>query len=77
MKRSNGQTFSDKKKDFVSVNHLEEFTELVDFFDSNDFFGVPVVDNDDTLVGILLRRDVLEEETERVAQQHFKRIKVL
>ncbi|MEZ5006837.1 MAG: magnesium transporter [Chitinophagales bacterium] len=61
-----------KKKDFVSVNHLEEFTELVDFFDSNDFFGVPVVDNDDTLVGILLRRDVLEEETERVAQQHLE-----
>ena len=59
-------------KDFISVNHFDTFEILVEFFDTNDLFGVPVVDDHQRLVGILLRRDVLEEETRRVALEHLE-----
>ena len=58
--------------DFNSVNHLEDFETLVEFFDSHELFGVPVVDDHQVLVGILLRRDVLEEETERATREHLE-----
>lgn len=46
--------------------------ELIDFFDTNDFFGVPVVNEEHLLVGVILRADILEAETERVAQEHLE-----
>ena len=60
------------RTDYFSVNHLDEFETLVDFFDTCDVFGVPVIDDDRSLVGVLLRRDVLEEETERVSREHLE-----
>ncbi len=60
------------KKEFISVDHHSAFSELVESFDSHDLFGVPVVDDSQRLVGILLRKDVLEQETERIALEHME-----
>lgn len=60
------------RTDFISVNHLDAFETLVDHFDMHDLFGVPVLDDDDVLVGVLLRRDVLEEETNRISIEHLE-----
>lgn len=60
------------KTNFISVNHLDDFETLVEHFDKHDLVGVPVLDDDDVLVGVLLRRDVLEEETDRVAREHLE-----
>lgn len=58
--------------DFISVNHLDEFATLGELFNKHDLFGMPVVDDHQVLVGILLRRDVLEEETNRVTREHLE-----
>lgn len=39
--------------------------DLISFFDKYDFFGVPIVDGEDQLLGIVLRKDLREAETER------------
>ncbi|GHE74570.1 MAG: magnesium transporter [Bacteroidota bacterium] len=39
--------------------------ELIGFFDKYDFFGVPVVSETEELLGIVLRKDLREAETER------------
>jgi len=57
---------------FISVNHLDVFEALSEHFYKHDLFGVPVLDDDHVLVGILLRRDVLEEETYRVSLEHLE-----
>jgi len=60
------------RTDFISVNHLDVFETLVEHFGTHDLFGVPVLDNNQLLVGVLLRRDVLEEETYRVSLEHLE-----
>jgi magnesium transporter len=39
--------------------------DLISFFDKYDFFGVPIVDGEDQLLGIVLRKDLREAESER------------
>jgi magnesium transporter len=58
--------------DFISVNHMDVFEDLVEHFDKHDLFGVPVIDEEGIIVGVLLRRDVLEEETDRVSREHLE-----
>jgi len=60
------------KTEFISVNHLDLFEELVEHFDEHDHYGVPVLDDNNALVGVLLRRDVREEETERLSREHLE-----
>jgi len=60
------------RTNFISVNHLDDFETLVDHFDKHDLFGVPVLDDNHVLLGVLLRRDVLEEETDRVSREHLE-----
>ena len=59
-------------RDFLFIHHQAEFGSLVEFFAGNEYFGVPVVDDDQTLVGVLLRRDVLKEESEKLAMEHLE-----
>ena len=55
---------------FVDVD--TQLEDLVTFFHDQNLLGVPVVDNNSKMVGVVLRRDVLEAETERVAQEHLE-----
>jgi len=61
-----------KIKEVFSVNHLASLDDLIEFFHRNDLFGVPVIDDDRKLVGVILRRDILEAKTERVTQEHLE-----
>lgn len=59
-------------KDVLTVNHLDKLDDLIEFFHKHDFFGVPVVDDEQKLTGIILRKDVLEAQTERATQEHLE-----
>lgn len=59
-------------RDVLSIDHHSPLDELIDFFHTYHWFGVPVVDNDKILVGVVLRGDILEAETERIAQEHLE-----
>jgi magnesium transporter len=59
-------------KDVSYVDHRASLEELITFFQENDWFGVPVVDDRKTLIGVVLRRDIQEAETERLTQEHLE-----
>jgi magnesium transporter len=59
-------------KDVHYVDHLAKLDELISFFHQNTWFGVPVVDENKTLLGVVLRRDILEAETKRLTQEHLE-----
>ncbi|MFK7810660.1 MAG: magnesium transporter, partial [Saprospiraceae bacterium] len=61
-----------KIKEVLSVNHLAELDELIEFFHKHELFGVPVVDEDQKLVGIILRKDIQEAQTDRITQEHLE-----
>ncbi len=52
-------------RDILSVNTSETLDGLLAFFDDHDFLGVPVVNEKYKLVGVVLRKDVLEAEGDR------------
>lgn len=49
--------------------HLEH---LVDFFHTHDFYGVPVVDEHQLMLGVVLRKDVLEAMAEQASTEHLE-----
>ena len=55
-----------------AVDHHATLDELINFFDAHDLFGVPVTDDAQHLAGVVLRRDILEAETERVTLEHLE-----
>lgn len=59
-------------KEIMMVNHNAELSELIFFFDNHELFGVPVVNDDNILVGVILRRDVLEAESDKLTQEHLE-----
>ncbi|MDA0196141.1 MAG: CBS domain-containing protein [Bacteroidetes bacterium] len=52
----------------MTVNHNARIEELINFFDTNDFYGVPVINDEQHLVGVVLRKDIREEEMEMANQ---------
>lgn len=54
------------------VNHQVSFEDLLDFFDINDWFGVPVVDDQQKLVGVVLRSDIRDAKSERQSVEHLE-----
>ncbi len=46
--------------------------ELLSFFDDHEFFGVPVVDEQHRMQGVVLRRDVLEAAADRSDSEHMR-----
>ena len=56
----------------LSINHLASLDELIEFFNKYELFGVPVVDDEEKLVGVILRKDILEAQTERATQEHLE-----
>ena len=67
-----GTPLSSIIKDVSYINHEASLDKLIAFFQQNDWYGVPVVDDDKKLVGVVLRRDILEAETERLTQEHLE-----
>ncbi len=59
-------------EDVSYFDHRATLDELIGFFHQNTWFGVPVVDENKTLLGVVLRRDILEEETKRLSQEHLE-----
>lgn len=54
------------------VKDTATLDELIDFFDTYNFFGVPVVNEQHHLEGVILRGDILEAQTERITQEHLE-----
>jgi len=59
-------------EDVRSVDHRATLDELISFFHQNNWYGVPVVDEYETLLGVVLRSDILEAETKRLTQEHLE-----
>ncbi len=49
----------------LTISATDMLDELLNFFDDHDFLGAPVVNEDFKLVGVLLRKDIMEAEGER------------
>lgn len=59
-------------KNVLSVNHLTPLDELIEFFNTYELFGVPVVDDQQKLIGVVFRKDILEARTKRITQEHLE-----
>lgn len=60
------------KKEVMVVNVHSKLDELIDVFDTYDFYGLPVVDDNNKLIGVLRRKNVLEAMNERAAFEHLE-----
>lgn len=59
-------------KNISFVDHHASLGELIDFFHTHELFGVPVVNDQQILLGVALRRDIQEAETDRITQEHLE-----
>lgn len=59
-------------QEVLSIDHHASQDELNDFFQDNNLLGVPVTDEVQNLVGVVLRRDILQAEAERIALEHLE-----
>lgn len=60
----------------VSIQPETSLDELITLFDENPFLGVPVVDSEGVLLGVVSRIELAEAELERVEQQSLSRQKI-
>jgi magnesium transporter len=56
----------------VTVKHDFELEHLVDFFHTYDFYGVPVIDANNFMLGVVLRKDVLEALADQTSAEHLE-----
>jgi len=59
-------------KDVKTINVMAPLDEVSDLFDTYDFYGFPVVDADQLMVGVLRRKSVMEALNERAAYEHLE-----
>ncbi|MDW3197666.1 MAG: magnesium transporter [Cytophagales bacterium] len=59
-------------RDAITVNDDDNLDELISFFDTHDFYGVPVVNQKRDLLGVVLRKDLREAETEQINYEHLE-----
>jgi len=59
-------------KDVKAVNSFCSLDKMVDLFDTYDFYGFPVVDDQNKLIGVIRRKNVLEAVNERSAYEHLE-----
>jgi magnesium transporter len=52
-------------KNALTVKDTDHLTDLISFFDKYDFYGVPVVNEANILLGIVMRKHVREAENDR------------
>lgn len=63
--------------DPLSVSVHASFDELRQFFDSHEFLGVPVIDTDGRLVGLVRRHVVQEEADQRTANTFLRMVGIV
>jgi len=56
----------------TAVNVNTPLDKLIDLFETYNFYGFPVVDEQDQLIGVIRRKNVLEAENERTAFEHLQ-----
>jgi magnesium transporter len=54
-------------RDVYTVKDSDNIEELISFFDKYDFYGAPVLNDQNQLVGVVLRKHILEAENERAS----------
>ena len=54
------------------VEHQATLDDLISFFHQNNWYGVPVIDEKKTMLGVVMRSDILEEEAKRLSQEHME-----
>ncbi len=59
-------------EDVRSVDYRTSLEELISFFQQNNWYGVPVIDENKILLGVVLRSDIQEAETKRLTQEHLE-----
>lgn len=59
-------------KTVMAINVNATLDEVVDLFDTYDFYGFPVVNKDNKLIGVLRRKNVMEAVSERAAYEHLE-----
>lgn len=59
-------------RDAITVNDTDDLAELVSFFDTHDFFGVPVLNHKRDVLGVVLRKDLRKAETEQMNYEHLE-----
>jgi len=56
-------------KNAQTVNVNDSLDALINFFDTYDFYGVPVLDDARHLIGIVMRKDIRKEESELATKE--------
>lgn len=59
-------------KDALTVHDQTPLDELIGFFDTHDFYGVPVVNGLQELKGVVLRKDLREAQNDQVTTEHLE-----
>ena len=55
-----------------SLHHTASLDDLTTFFDKHNFFGVPIIDDRQKLIGIVLRKSVLEANADQANYEHLE-----
>lgn len=63
--------------DALTVNDLTPIEDLIDFFDTHDFYGVPVLNEMDHLVGVVLRKDLRQAQAELAHIEHLETLGIV
>lgn len=58
--------------DVTAVNVNTPLDKLIDLFETYNFYGFPVVDEHDQLIGVIRRKNVLEAKNDRTAYEHLQ-----
>ena len=56
----------------LTLKDHASFEDIVSFFDTYDFYGAPVLNASDELVGVVLRKQVREAEAEQANMEHLE-----
>ncbi len=59
-------------KEVMAVNVDTSLDKLNDLFDTHNYYGFPIVDDDNQLLGVIRRKNVLEAVNERSAYEHLQ-----
>jgi magnesium transporter len=59
-------------EDVVSLRHTASLEELSSFFYTYDFFGIPITDDFNRLIGVVLRRSVMEANVDQITYEHLE-----
>jgi len=56
----------------TAVNVSTRLDKLIDLFETYSFYGFPVVDDQDQLIGVVRRKNILEAKNDRTAYEHLE-----